>query len=125
MSIKEIASFNVNGIRARLPRLLDWLKENAPDVIVLQEIKSTKEDFPMEAIESLGYNVELIGQKSFNGVAVLSKRPIEDVKSNLPGDTDDIQARWLEFYVENIKIYQIILDKIKVDSSENIFYAKV
>ena len=73
MSIKEIASFNVNGIRARLPRLLDWLKENAPDVVVLQEIKSTKEDFPMEAIESLGYNVELIGQKSFNGVAVLSK----------------------------------------------------
>ena len=122
MSMKEIASFNVNGIRARLPRLLDWLKEHAPDVVVLQEIKSTKEDFPIEAIESLGYNIELIGQKSFNGVAVLSKRPIEDVKSNLPGDADDIQARWLEFYVENIKICNLYLPNGNPVDSEKYKY---
>ena len=77
----EIASYNVNGIRARLPRLIDWIKSSMPDVIVLQEIKSRLEHFPTEEIESLGYNIELAGQKSFNGVAVFSKFPIEGLNS--------------------------------------------
>ncbi len=96
----KIASFNVNGIKARLPALLDWLREAGPDVALLQEIKSVDEGFPRMEIEELGYNIETHGQKGFNGVAILSKRPIEDVARGLPGpdgDSDgDEQARWIE-----------------------------
>lgn len=92
----KIASFNINGIKARLPALLDWLKEAEPDVALLQEIKSVDENFPREAIEDLGYSVETHGQKSFNGVAILSKLPLEDISRGLPGDDEDEQARWIE-----------------------------
>ncbi len=92
----KIATFNINGVKARLPLLLDWLRNSEPDVAVLQEIKSTDETFPRLEIEALGYNVETHGQKSFNGVALLSKRPIEDVVRGLPGDDSDEQARWIE-----------------------------
>ena len=92
----KIASFNINGIKARLPALLDWLAEAQPDVAVLQEIKSTDETFPRGEIEDTGYNVETHGQKSFNGVAILSKLPLEDVTRGLPGDDTDEQARWIE-----------------------------
>ncbi len=105
----EIASYNVNGVRARLPRLIEWLKNKTPDVVVLQEIKSTLENFPTEIIEELGYNIGLSGQKSFNGVAVLSKFPIEGLKVVLPGNSDDKQARWLEFYIKSIKVCNIYL----------------
>jgi len=92
----KIATFNINGIRARLPALLEWLGEAAPDVALLQEIKSVDEAFPREEIEGLGYNIETHGQKGFNGVAILSKLPLEDVKRGLPGDPSDEQARWIE-----------------------------
>jgi len=92
----HIASFNINGIKARLPALLAWLGEAVPDVVVLQEIKSQDEAFPAEPIEDLGYHVETHGQKGFNGVAILSKRPLEDVRRGLPGDDTDLQARWIE-----------------------------
>ncbi len=92
----KIATFNINGIRARLPALLEWLAETAPDVALLQEIKSVDEAFPRVEIETLGYNVATHGQKSFNGVAILSKLPIEDVTRGLPGDDSDDQARWIE-----------------------------
>ncbi|QIE55365.1 exodeoxyribonuclease III [Pikeienuella piscinae] len=92
----RIASFNINGVRARLPALLDWLGTAAPDVALLQEIKCVDETFPREPIEDLGYNIETHGQKGFNGVAILSKRPIEDVSRGLPGDEADEQARWIE-----------------------------
>ena len=92
----KIASFNINGIKARLPALLDWLSEAQPDVAVLQEIKSVDEAFPREPIEDLGYIVETHGQKSFNGVAILSKLPLEDIQRGLPGDETDEQARWIE-----------------------------
>ena len=92
----RIASFNINGVKARLPALLKWLEEASPDVALLQEIKSVDENFPREPIEDLGYNVETHGQKGFNGVAILSKRPIEDVSRGLPGDPEDEQARWIE-----------------------------
>ncbi len=92
----RIASFNINGVKARLPALLKWLEEASPDVALLQEIKSVDEGFPREPIEDLGYNVETHGQKGFNGVAILSKRPIEDVSRGLPGDPEDEQARWIE-----------------------------
>ncbi len=92
----KIASFNINGIKARLPALLDWLKEAEPDVVLVQEIKSVDHTFPREAIEDAGYSVETHGQKSFNGVAILSKLPLEDVTRGLPGDDEDEQARWIE-----------------------------
>jgi exodeoxyribonuclease-3 len=75
---------------------LDWLDEAQPDVALLQEIKSVDEGFPHEPFEERGYNVETHGQKSFNGVAILSKLPLEDVTRGLPGDDEDEQARWIE-----------------------------
>lgn len=92
----KIASFNINGIKARLPALIQWLEEARPDVALLQEIKSSDETFPREMIEDLGYSVETHGQKSFNGVAILSRLPLEDVTRGLPGDDSDEQARWIE-----------------------------
>ncbi len=92
----KIASFNINGVKARLPALLDWLKEAQPDVAVLQEIKSVDEAFPRLEIEDAGYAVETHGQKGFNGVAIVSKLPLEDVTRGLPGDDSDEQARWIE-----------------------------
>ncbi|MCF6271890.1 MAG: exodeoxyribonuclease III [Rhodobacteraceae bacterium] len=100
----KIASFNINGIKARLPRLLEWLKESSVDVALLQEIKSMDAPFPREEIEDLGYNIETHGQKSFNGVAILSKYPIEDVVRGLPGDDDDEQARWIEASINTVHI---------------------
>ena len=92
----KIASFNINGIKARAGALTDWLDEAEPDVAVLQEIKSIDENFPRELFEERGYQVETHGQKSFNGVAILSKLPLEDITRGLPGDDDDEQARWIE-----------------------------
>mgnify|MGYP003115019152 FL=1 len=92
----KIASFNINGIKARAAALPEWLDEARPDVVVLQEIKSVDEAFPRDLFEDRGYNVETHGQKSFNGVAILSKLPLEDVTRGLPGDDTDEQARWIE-----------------------------
>jgi exodeoxyribonuclease-3 len=92
----KIATFNINGIKARAEALPAWLDEAVPDVVLLQEIKSVDEAFPREIFEERGYNVETHGQKSFNGVAILSKLPLEDVTRGLPGDDDDEQARWIE-----------------------------
>ncbi|KGJ04658.1 Exodeoxyribonuclease III [Paracoccus halophilus] len=92
----KIATFNINGIRARIETLTGWLSGAQPDVVVLQEIKTQDESFPYEPIADLGYNIEVHGQKSFNGVAILSKLPLEDVRRGLPGDDGDEQARWIE-----------------------------
>ncbi|MEM0945902.1 MAG: exodeoxyribonuclease III [Pseudomonadota bacterium] len=92
----KIATFNINGIKARAQALPDWLDDAQPDVAVLQEIKSIDAAFPREIFEDRGYNVETHGQKSFNGVAILSKLPLEDVTRGLPGDDNDEQARWIE-----------------------------
>ncbi len=92
----KIATWNINGVKARLETVKTWLGESAPDIACLQEIKSQAETFPTEIFEDLGYNVALAGQKSFNGVALLSKAPIEDLVDRLPGDEDDAQARYLE-----------------------------
>ncbi len=92
----KIATFNINGIKARIAALPQWLDEAAPDVVLLQEVKSVDEAFPREVFEDRGYVVETHGQKSFNGVAILSKLPLEDVQRGLPGDDTDEQARWIE-----------------------------
>ncbi|MDJ1016398.1 MAG: exodeoxyribonuclease III [Paracoccaceae bacterium] len=92
----RIATFNINGVKARTGALTNWLKERAPDVALLQEIKSVDDAFPREHFEDLGYTVETHGQKGFNGVAIFSKLPLEDVSRGLPGDDGDEQARWIE-----------------------------
>ncbi|MGI9381464.1 MAG: exodeoxyribonuclease III [Methyloligellaceae bacterium] len=92
----KIATWNINGIKARSKNLEIWLKESNPDVVCLQEIKSQTEAFPGEALEDLGYNVAVHGQKSFNGVAILSKLPFDEIVTGLPGDPSDEQARYLE-----------------------------
>ncbi|MGA0539138.1 exodeoxyribonuclease III [Neotabrizicola sp. VNH66] len=92
----KIATFNINGIKARIEALPRWLEAASPDVVCLQEIKSVDEGFPREVFEDMGYRVETHGQKSFNGVAILSKLPLEDVTRGLPGDDGDEQARWIE-----------------------------
>lgn len=110
----KIATFNINGVKARLPRLLEWLDEFSPDVACLQEIKSVDENFPRLELEDKGWNVETFGQKSFNGVALLSKHPIEDVKRALPAmdggdETEDEQARYIEGTVKGVRIASIYL----------------
>ena len=92
----KIATFNINGVKARIEALSDWLGDFQPDVALLQEIKSVDEGFPREHFEDMGYVVETHGQKGFNGVAILSKLPLEDVSRGLPGDDSDEQARWIE-----------------------------
>ena len=91
-----IATWNINGIKARIETLVKWLQEANPDVCCLQEIKCEDEKFPSEPIGSLGYNIAVYGQKGFNGVAVLSKRPFDEVIRALPGDDGDVQSRYLE-----------------------------
>jgi exodeoxyribonuclease-3 len=92
----RIATWNINGIKARLELLLRWLEEEKPDIVGLQEIKTVDEGFPRAEVEALGYNVETHGQKSWNGVALLSKLPFDEVHRRLPGNDEDEQARLIE-----------------------------
>ena len=92
----EIASWNVNSIKQREAACAAWLKLAAPDVLCLQELKCLTEGFPRAAFEDLGYNCAALGQKSFNGVAILSKFPIDETVTALPGDASDDQARYIE-----------------------------
>ena len=96
----KIATWNVNSIKARLPNVLEWLDDAQPDVALLQEIKTVDDGFPAMEIEERGYNCAVHGQKSYNGVAILSKYPLEDVVCGLPGNTDDDQARYIEAWVD-------------------------
>lgn len=92
----RIATFNINGIGARLPRLLEWLDEFKPDVACLQEIKCQTDNFPRLEFESRGYECAVLGQKGFNGVAILSRIGLKDVSTGLPGDETDEQSRFIE-----------------------------
>jgi exodeoxyribonuclease-3 len=92
----KIATWNINGVKARIDSALSWLKESQPDLVALQEIKSVDEGFPRGAFEDLGYRVETHGQKGFNGVAILSKLTLEEVNRGLPGDDADPQSRYIE-----------------------------
>ncbi|MDT6940649.1 exodeoxyribonuclease III [Brucella pseudogrignonensis] len=92
----KIATWNINGVKARIENLQHWLKESSPDIACLQEIKSVDELFPRLEIEALGYHVETHGQKGFNGVAILSKKSPDEVIRGLPGDDSDEHARFIE-----------------------------
>ena len=99
----KIATWNVNSVKARLEAATAWLKEAVPDVVCLQEIKCTDDTFPAAIFEDLGYNCAVHGQKTYNGVAILSKRPLEDVTPRLPGGDGDEHARYLEALVPGDK----------------------
>jgi len=118
----KIATWNVNSIKARLPRLLEWLKSAKPDVLLLQEIKVTDAAFPHQPIEDLGYNIATHGQKTYNGVAILSKRPLEDVICGLPGDKNDEQARYIEAVVNTVRVASIYLPNGNPTDSEKYPY---
>ncbi|MEZ5691013.1 MAG: exodeoxyribonuclease III [Rickettsiales bacterium] len=96
----SIASWNVNSVRSRLSHLLDWLKNDSPDIVLLQELKCTDDMFPAMEIEEVGYNIAIHGEKSYNGVAILSKFPLDDVERGLPEKSQaeevDKQARYIE-----------------------------
>jgi exodeoxyribonuclease-3 len=95
----RIATWNVNSVKQRVDNVVAWLKERQPDVVCLQETKCVDEAFPREPFEALGYNVAVHGQKAFNGVALLSKLPFDEVVPGLRGDSDDVQSRFLEAVV--------------------------
>ncbi len=110
----KIATFNINGVKARIGALTDWIDDAQPDVAILQEIKTVDEGFPRDVFEDKGYNVETHGQKGFNGVAILSKLPLEDVTRGLPGaagagreGVDDEEARYIEATVVGEKAIRI------------------
>lgn len=92
----KIATFNINGINGRLPLLLKWLKEAKPDVVCLQELKAPDDRFPEAALKKAGYHAIWHGQKAWNGVAILSKDKIAEVRRGLPGDPDDTHSRYIE-----------------------------
>lgn len=103
----KIATWNVNSIRARMPIVTGWLERVKPDVLLLQETKCLPEKFPAEPFEDLHYNIELIGEPSLNGVAILSKSPIEDVVTSLPGDPADEEARYIEGTVNGVRVASV------------------
>ena len=105
----KIATWNVNSIKARLPRVVEWLAEFQPDVALLQELKCVEDAFPRLEIEDAGYNVVVAGQKTYNGVAILSKQPIDVLETTLPGDETDEQARYLEAFTSGVRVAAIYL----------------
>lgn len=124
----KIATWNVNSINARLHAVTKWLKAANPDIVCLQETKTIDDAFPRDEIEALGYNIAIHGQKSYNGVAILSKRPFEEVITGLPGDDTDEQARYLEAVIMGdngpIRIASIYLPNGNPVMEGNVFSQK-
>lgn len=105
----KIATWNVNSIKARLPNVIDWLKTASPDVVMLQELKTIADNFPYMEIEEAGYHCAVVGQKSYNGVAILSKEPMQIDLTRLPGEEEDEQARYVEAVIGGIRFASIYL----------------
>ena len=103
-NVIKVASFNVNSLRARIGNLLTWLRTAKPDVVLLQEIKCLETDLPKLEIEDLGYNFEAVGQKSYNGVAILSKHPFMVEARRLPGGEGDDHARYIEAVIDDTSL---------------------
>lgn len=105
----RIATWNVNSVKARLPNVLAWLAEAEPDVVLLQEIKCETENFPGLEFQSAGYETHALGQKSYNGVAILSRHKIENVFEHLPGNENDPQSRFLQADIKGIRVASLYL----------------
>jgi exodeoxyribonuclease-3 len=106
----KVATYNVNGVNGRLPRLLEWLQETRPDIACLQELKTDDSKFPARALEAAGYGAVWHGQRAHHGVAILARgeAPVE-IRRGLPGDADDVQARYLEASVKGLVVASIYL----------------
>ncbi len=105
----RIASWNVNSVKARLSIITDWLASDRCDVLLMQETKSQDENFPQQIFADTGWHTAFHGQKSYNGVAIASRLPIEDVMTGLPGDPDDEQARYIEARINGVRVASIYL----------------
>jgi exodeoxyribonuclease III len=105
----RIATWNVNSIKVRQEAVCGWLASAEPDVLLLQELKCVDEAFPREAITALGYAIETVGQKAYNGVAILSRLPMQVTQRRLPGDDADEQARYLEAVINGVRIASLYL----------------
>lgn len=105
----RIATWNVNSVKARLPLLLDWLRDSAPDLVLLQETKCETEAFPTLEIQSQGYQVAAVGQKTYNGVAILSRHPIRMLRDRLPGAPEDEQARYVEAETAGLRVASLYI----------------
>ncbi|GEP92016.1 exodeoxyribonuclease-3 [Chitinophaga terrae (ex Kim and Jung 2007)] len=105
----KIATYNINGINGRLPVLLRWLEQAKPDIVCLQELKCPNEKFPLAAITAAGYNAIWHGQKSWNGVAILSKTPIQEVSRELPGEPEDTHSRYIEAIINKMVVVCLYL----------------
>jgi len=117
-----IATWNVNSVKARLDTVTAWLKEASPDVVCFQELKCEDMAFPRQVFEELGYNLAVHGQKTYNGVAILSKLPFDEVNTRLPGDDGDEQARYVEAVISGIRVASIYLPNGNPVASEKYAY---
>ena len=118
----KIATWNVNSIRARLPRVVPWLREHRPDIVCMQETKVEDDSFPREPLEDEGYNLVVSGQKTYNGVAVLAKHAIEDVVTELPGDNDTAEKRVLGCVIEDFMILNLYVPNGRAVGHEHFYY---
>ena len=120
--VVKIATWNVNSIKVRIPHLLEWVKEAQPDIVLLQELKVLDEHFPRMTVDEMGYNMAMVGQKTYNGVAILSKMPIEVERSSLPDDPSDEQARYLEAVIGDFRIASLYLPNGNPSGTEKFLY---
>jgi exodeoxyribonuclease III len=107
--VVKIATWNVNSVKARLANLLSWIETAQPDILCLQEIKCLGADFPLLELRSLGYHAVAVGQRSYNGVALISKEPARDIVTVLPGGDDEEQARYVEASFGDLRVASIYL----------------
>ena len=119
--VMQLATWNVNSLTVRLPQVLDWLAANPVDALVLQETKTTDDKFPREAIEAAGYQVAYFGQKTYNGVALLSRTPIADVVKNIPGFEDDM-ARVIAGTVGDVRVIGAYFPNGQAPDSDKFVY---
>jgi exodeoxyribonuclease-3 len=117
----QLATWNVNSLTVRLPQVLDWLAANPVDALVLQETKTTDDKFPREAIEAAGYQVAFFGQKTYNGVALLSRHPASDVVKNIPGFEDDM-ARVIAGTVDGVRVIGAYFPNGQAPDSDKFVY---
>lgn len=118
----KLTTWNVNGIRARLAHVIDFLREQQPDVLCLQETKVVDDQFPREPLEDEGYNLEVFGQKSYNGLAILSRRPMEAIVQGLPGDGPDAEKRALGCVVDDVMVLDLYVPNGQEVGSEKYRY---
>lgn len=114
----EIATWNVNSVRARQERLLRWLATHRPEILCLQELKATEAQFPLDAVRSLGYEAALVGQKTYNGVAILSRVGLDDVRRGLDDGVDDATARFVSATVAGVRVLSVYVPNGQVVGSD-------